>query len=165
MGFTKSAALNLINSTLALKMDREGFSTIDLCEIDLRSGKCEFVKIGGAQSFVKSGDSIRIISAKGLPAGILEEINPDNIECTLADNDMIVMVSDGVSEAGYGMMRGEWIKRLMGVEGIENDELSKSIVNSARKKIYPRTPDDMTAIVITIHKITDEIIDNDEKAG
>ena len=164
-GFTKSAALNLINSTLALKMDREGFSTIDLCEIDLRSGKCEFVKIGGAQSFVKSGDSIRIISAKGLPAGILEEINPDNIECTLADNDMIVMVSDGVSEAGYGMMRGEWIKRLMGVEGIENDELSKSIVNSARKKIYPRTPDDMTAIVITIHKITDEIIDNDEKAG
>lgn len=152
-GFSKSAALNLINSTLALKMDREGFSTIDLCEIDLRSGKCEFVKIGGAQSFVKTGDSINVISAKGLPAGILEEINPDNIECTLSDNDMIVMVSDGVSEAGYGMMRGEWIKRLMRLEGIEENDLAKSIVNSARKKIYPRTPDDMTAVVITIHKI------------
>ena len=161
-GFSKSAALNLINSTLALKMDREGFSTIDLCEIDLRSGKCEFVKIGGAQSFVKTGDSINVISAKGLPAGILEEINPDNIECTLSDNDMIVMVSDGVSEAGYGMMRGEWIKRLMRLEGIEENELAKSIVNSARKKIYPRTPDDMTAVVITIHKINQEEMPTEE---
>lgn len=152
-GFTKSAALNLINSTLALKMDREGFSTIDLCEIDLRSGICEFIKIGASQSYVKNGDNIDVISSKGLPAGILEEINPDNIQCTLCDNDMIVMVSDGVSEAGYGMMRGEWIKRLMRLEGIDEYELSKSIINSARKKIYPRTADDMTAIVITVHKI------------
>lgn len=163
-GFSKGAALNLINSTLALKMDREGFSTIDLCEIDLRSGKCEFVKIGGAQSFVKTGDTINVISSKGLPAGILEEINPDNIECTLSDNDMIVMVSDGVSEAGYGMMRGEWIKRLMRLDGIEDTELAKSIVNSARKKIYPRTADDMTAVVITVHKINQEEMAAEENA-
>ncbi len=152
-GFSKSVALNLINSTLALKMDREGFSTIDLCEIDLRSGICEFVKIGGAQSYIKSGEKIDIISARSLPAGILEEINPDNIEVSLGDNDLIVMVSDGVCEAGYGMMRGEWIKRMMRLEGLCEAELSKSIVNSARKKIYPRTADDMTAAVISVHKI------------
>lgn len=159
-GFSKSVALNLINSTLALKMDREGFSTIDLCEIDLRSGVCEFVKIGGAQSYIKSGDKIDIISARSLPAGILEEINPDNIEVTLADNDLIVMVSDGVCEAGYGMMRGEWIKRMMRLEGLCEAELSKSIVNSARKKIYPRTADDMTAAVISVHKIEENKKEN-----
>ena len=155
-GFSKSTALNLINSTLALKMDREGFSTIDLCEIDLRSGKCEFVKIGGAQSYIKNGEDIYTLSAKGLPAGILEEINPDNSSYVLSDGGMIVMVSDGVSEAGYGMMRGEWIKKLMCLDGLKAEELAKSIVNSARKKIYPRVADDMSAVVINVLKINEE---------
>lgn len=155
-GFSKNIAINLINSTLALKMDREGFSTVDLCEIDLRSGKAEFIKIGGAQSYLKSQDNIEIVVSKGTPAGLLESVTADTITRNLDDMDMIVMASDGVSEAGYGMMRGEWIKGLMNTKGISNEELAKSIVQSARKKIYPRTPDDMSAVVITLHKIIEE---------
>ncbi len=161
-GFSKNIAINLINSTLALKMDREGFSTIDLCEIDLRSAKVEFIKIGGAQSYIKTKNSIEAISAKGIPAGIMESVNADNITRTLEENDMIVMASDGVSEAGYGMMRGEWIKGLMKTDGISNEDLAKSIVTSARKKIYPRTADDMSAVVITLHKIENL---NEEKSA
>ena len=152
-GFSKNIAINLINSTLALKMDREGFSTIDLCEIDLRSGKAEFIKIGGAQSYIKTENNIETISSKGMPAGIMESITADNIKKELYDNDMIVMVSDGVSEAGYGLMRGEWVKSLMNGDCADNEELAKNIVTNARKKIYPRIPDDMSAVVITLHKI------------
>ena len=161
-GFTKNAALNLINSTLALKMDREGFSTIDLCEIDLRSGKCEFVKIGGAQSFVRTNGETVTISAKGLPAGVVEEIHPENAELMLADGDLIIMVSDGVSEAGYGMLRGEWIKRFMTMDGLSVEETAKSIVASARKKIYPRTADDMTAVAAKLHVICENREADDE---
>ena len=161
-GFTKNAAVNLINSTLALKMDREGFSTIDLCEIDLRSGKCEFVKIGGAQSFVRTNGETITISAKGLPAGVVEEIHPENAELMLADGDLIIMVSDGVSEAGYGMLRGEWIKRFMTMEGLSVEETAKSIVTSARKKIYPRTADDMTAVAAKLHVIAENRETDDE---
>jgi stage II sporulation protein E len=142
-------------------MDREGFSTIDLCEIDLRSAKTEFIKIGGAQSYIKTQNNIETVLTKGIPAGIMESINTDNITRQLSDNDMIVMVSDGVSEAGYGVMRGEWVKGLMKSEGLENKELAKSIVTNARKKIYPRTPDDMSAVVITLHEaeiLEEEII-------
>ncbi|MDY3929317.1 MAG: SpoIIE family protein phosphatase [Clostridia bacterium] len=152
-GFSKQIALSLINSTLALKMDREGFSTIDLCEIDLRSGVAEFVKIGGAQSFLKIGNECDVISSKGLPAGILEEVSTEKVTRNLSDNDLIVMVSDGVSEVGYGMMRGEWIKRLIKLDGLSDAEMADSLINSARKKVYPRTPDDMTAAVIRLHKI------------
>ena len=155
-GFSKQTALSLINSTLALKMDREGFSTIDLCEIDLRSGVAEFVKIGGAQSFLKIGDECDVISAKGLPAGILEEISTDKISRTLSDNDFVVMVSDGISEVGYGMMRGEWIKRLIKLDGLTDEEMVNTLINSAQKKVYPRTPDDMTAAVIRLHKIEEK---------
>lgn len=152
-GFSKQIALSLINSTLALKMDREGFSTIDLCEIDLRSGVAEFVKIGGAQSFLRIGNECDVISSKGLPAGILEEVSTEKVTRNLSDNDLIVMVSDGVSEVGYGMMRGEWIKRLIKLDGLSDAEMADSLINSARKKVYPRTPDDMTAAVIRLHKI------------
>ena len=155
-GFSKNVAINLINSTLALKMDREGFSTIDLCEIDLRTGKTVFVKIGGAQSYVRLDDNVVTVNAKTLPAGILENVDIENTEKILCENDMIVMVSDGVSETGYGTMRGEWVKRLMMCEGVSNEELAKSIVNSARKKIYPRTPDDMTAVVVTLERICEK---------
>lgn len=161
-GFSKNIAINLINSTLALKMDREGFSTIDLCEIDLRSAKAEFIKIGGAQSYIKTENNIETVVTKGIPAGIMESINTDNITRQLLDNDMIVMVSDGVSEAGYGMMRGEWVKGLMKSEGLDNSELAKSIVTSARKKIYPRIADDMSAVVITLKKI--EILEEEISA-
>lgn len=155
-GFSKNTAVNLINSTLALKTDREGFSTIDLCEIDLRSAKAEFIKIGGAQSYIRSGDSVETVSLKGIPAGICESINTDNIKKQLSDGDMIVMVSDGVSEAGYGMLRGEWVKSLMKSEQTDNQALAEKIVGSARKKIYPRTPDDMSAIVITLHRLEEK---------
>ncbi len=151
-GFSKNTAVNLINSTLALKMDREGFSTIDLCEIDLRSGRTEFIKIGGAQSYIKSGGTIETVSLKGIPAGICESINTDNIKRQLSDGDMVVMVSDGVSEAGYGLMRGEWVKGFMKSDEYDNQKLAEKIVGSARKKIYPRIPDDMSAVVITLHK-------------
>ncbi len=162
-GFSKNTALSLINSTLALKMDREGFSTVDLCEIDLRSGNVEFIKVGGAQSYIRQEDKFETVSSIGLPAGILEDISAQNISRKLDSSDMIVMVSDGISEAGYGMMRGEWVKKLMRLEGLSTDELAKSIVNSARKKIYPRTADDMTAAVITLHKIENEEVE--EAAG
>ena len=152
-GFSKRAAVNLINSTLALKLDREGYSTVDLCEIDLRSGKAEFIKIGAAQSYVRHGESIKTFAAKGLPAGICEHVSSENMDINLSDGDMIVMVSDGVSEAGYGMMRGEWVKNLMSAEGISAENLSDTIVSSARKRIYPRIPDDMTAVVIKICEV------------
>lgn len=152
-GFSKGRALSLINSTLALKMEREGFSTVDLCEIDLRSGAVEFIKVGGAPSYIKTVSGIETVAAKGLPVGIVEDISPDEIYRQMCENDKIVMVSDGISEAGYGMMRGEWVKKLMKLEGLSAQELASSIVNSARKKIYPKPNDDMTAVVVELSRI------------
>ena len=161
-GFSKNTALSFINSTLALKMEREGFSTIDLCEIDLRSGITEFIKVGGAHSYIKQDKKLETVTSMSLPAGILEDICTENISRNLNSEDMVVMVSDGVSEAGYGLMRGEWIKKLMKLEGLSTEELSRAIVGNARKKIYPRVPDDMTAVVIKLHKI-EETNEKDEE--
>ena len=65
---------------------------------------------------------------------------------------MIVMVSDGISEADYGALRGEWIKKIMSYEDKSCDELSSMIINDALKKVFPNVADDMTAIVIRLKK-------------
>lgn len=151
-GFSKNTAISLINSTLALKMDREGFSTIDLCEIDLRSGKTSFLKIGGAKSYVMKNNEIEVIKNDSLPAGLLEEINENNITTTLGENDIVLMVSDGICEAGYGLIRGEWIKPLIKESLNDLQNLSKKIVKNARKKLYPKPSDDMSCVTVVLRK-------------
>ncbi len=161
-GFSKKAAVSLVNSTIALKMQREGFSTIDLCEIDLRSGHCEILKTGGAQSYIKHGDEIITISASGLPAGIIEDVQGESTKIQLYSGDRIIMLSDGITEAGYGKIRNEWIKKLIKADTLSVEELTKNLINGARKKIYPRPGDDMSVITIKLNKIDTEELPDEE---
>ncbi len=148
-GFEKTTALNMINSALALKADRESFSTADILEIDLSCGKAEFLKIGSAQSFIKTKNNIDVISSKSLPIGILESIEVTADVRNVENGDIILMISDGVGEAGIGVLKNEWIKKMLSAYS-ESDELAKLVIAGAKaKSIYS---DDMTCAVIRINK-------------
>ena len=54
-GYSIKTALNLINSALYVKEEDNNHPTIDVCNLDLYQGKCEFYKVGGAVSFLKRG--------------------------------------------------------------------------------------------------------------
>lgn len=149
-GFSKSTAVNMINSTLALKMEREGFSTVDLAEIDLRTGRIEFIKIGGAESYLMIGRKFEAIASAGLPIGILEDVNPERIARTLSEGDTVVMVSDGISEIGYGTLRCEWIRKIMKGKFADTQELAERIMKNAERKVYPNASDDMSVVCIRL---------------
>ncbi len=149
-GFEKGTALNMINSALALKADQESFSTVDLLEIDLETGVCEFMKIGSAESFLKTKSNIEVISSKALPVGILENIEVTAERFQLLPGDVILMVSDGVGEAGAGVLKNDWIKKLLLMENRNDEELSKLILVGAKTKM--KFADDMTCAVIRIRK-------------
>lgn len=150
-GFCKEVTVNLINSTLALNADKESFSTVDLLEIDLRTGVAEFLKIGSAQSFLKVNREIEEISSKALPVGILENIQVETQARMLKNNDAVLMVSDGIGEAGDGVMKTEWIKKMMLLDGRSDEDVLKLILAGA--KIRSRIGDDMTGIIIRLKKI------------
>lgn len=150
-GFCKEVAVNLINSTLALNVDKESFSTVDLLEIDLQTGVAEFLKIGSAQSFLKVNRVIEEISSKALPVGILENIQVETQTRMLKNKDVVLMVSDGIGEAGEGVMKTEWIKKMMMLEDRTDEDVLKLILAGA--KIRSRIPDDMTGIIIRLKKI------------
>lgn len=149
-GFDKGTCLRMINSALALKADQESFSTVDILEIDTVTGNCEFLKIGSSQSFIKKKKEIGIISSKSLPVGILENIDAEPVRCNVEVGDVIVMVTDGVSEAGSGVLKGDWIKKLLLLEKRKPWEVADLIIEGAKARA--RFSDDMTCCVIKIEK-------------
>lgn len=149
-GFDKQTCLRMINSALALKADQESFSTVDILEIDTETGDCEFLKIGSAQSFIKRKKEIGVISSKSLPVGILENIDAHPVRCTAEVGDIIVMVTDGVSEAGNGVLKSDWIKKLLLLEKRKPWEVADLIIEGARARA--KYSDDMTCCVIKIEK-------------
>lgn len=150
-GINKSLAVDMINSALALNADRESFSSADILEIDLRNGTAEFLKVGSAQSFLKHGNETEEVSSSALPVGILEKIEVKPQQYQLSDGDEILMVTDGIGEAGSGVLKNEWIKKLLQSGSKNGEEKVKSIVQGAKTRAV--FSDDMTAVVIKIKEV------------
>lgn len=153
-GFEKETSLRMINSALMLKADQESFSTVDILEIDTETGECEFLKVGSAQSFIKKKKEIEVISSKSLPVGILEKIDAVPEKNTLSSGDIILMMSDGISEAGSGILKNDWIKKLLLLEKRKPWEIADLIIVGAKART--RFSDDMTCCVIKIEKRKEE---------
>lgn len=98
-GFAKEAAIKMINSLLVVKADEPLFTTVDLCEIDLYNGLCEFVKVGASLSFIKRKNWVEVIESTTLPAGVVYDIETTGVSKKLYDGDFIIMVTDGVVDA------------------------------------------------------------------
>ena len=97
-GFEKGAIPALINRFLTLR-GGEKFCALDACVLDLNAGAAEFIKLGGVESFILSGGAVKTVEGGALPAGILDEITPVYRQVTLKDGDVLVMVSDGITDA------------------------------------------------------------------
>lgn len=149
-GISETTAVGMINSALTLKSGGESFSTIDIFVFDLMDGSCEFVKTGGAESFVKSSDGIEVILSRTLPAGALDEVSADSIRRRLKNGDTVVMATDGVTGAG-GCEADGWIKRAM-EDDSDMDMLAGRIMENAAKKDGGECRDDMTVAAIRIKK-------------
>lgn len=68
-GTKKSVILELLNTVL-LSQSGENFSTVDLLETDLLTGRCSFVKAGAAPTYIfREGKLYKIFSATP-PVGI-----------------------------------------------------------------------------------------------
>ncbi len=94
-GFRFDAALKFINSALLVKAGDESLATLDIGCIDLYTGKAEFLKAGGACSFLCRGGRTIQIKGPSLPAGILQGIQYDRHKAQLREGDLLVMVTDG----------------------------------------------------------------------
>lgn len=152
-GFERNTAIKAINSVLVLKSSEESFTTIDMGLIDLYSGIGEFIKIGSAPTFIKSGREVEVIKSTSLPVGILDEIDIESQIVEFRNGDMIVMVSDGIADANDELKERWVIKALKEFESGNPKDVADYLVNKARSQYKDRDMDDMTVIVSKIWKI------------
>ncbi len=152
-GFGIKTAISMINSALCLKLDYENFSTIDLICVDLISGITEFYKIGSAESFILKGGGIDTVYSISLPVGMLPDVKIQSQTKKLEDGDIIMMMSDGITEAGYGAVRTDWIKKQLRVPHENMDSMAQDILDLAIKKSHDLIMDDMTVAAIRLNEI------------
>ncbi len=96
-GFDSNLILSLVNKLLLLR-DTEDYSTLDLAVIDRKTGLANIVKMGASNSFLIRENNLCIIESESLPVGALEKNKPKTVEMQLENDDIIVMVSDGISD-------------------------------------------------------------------
>ena len=114
-GYPAEYALRSINSICALR-DRAGAVTMDLAEIRLDSGKVSLYKWGAVPSYLISSVGVEKIGTAGPPPGLsVTDYQERTEKLTLRKGQLLVMVSDGVSEEtalqccadGIGLTPGE----------------------------------------------------------
>ena len=98
-GFRKEPAVQMINGALVAAGQEENMSTLDLCDINLYTGECEFMKVGAACSYIKRGRLVDRLSALNFPLGVFGQIEPETIQRVLQSGDYVIMLSDGILDA------------------------------------------------------------------
>ncbi len=144
-GASKGVALRALNTVLA-ERGCECSSTIDLLELDLLFGRASFVKSGAAASYVRRGDSLFRIRSATVPIGILDTPDAERVRFDVQAGDVIVMLSDGVSQAPEDslwlveLLSGDW-------EG-DLDLMAEKILECARS--HADRSDDMTVELLHV---------------
>jgi stage II sporulation protein E len=149
-GFGAQVAIEMINSSLCLKLDYECFSTVDLLCIDLMTGGCEFFKVGGAESVLMRGANVETVFSMSLPAGMISDIKVQPQSRKLCGGDIVIMMSDGVSEAGHGTLHTDWLKKKIKQPFDTMDDLAQSVIEGAVQKSRGEIDDDMTVAAVRL---------------
>ena len=147
VGFTVNLAVKTVNAMMIIRNPEEVFATMDMAVIDTYSGRTEFLKIGSAPSFVKRVGEVLTVKSSSLPIGILNQIEIEPITQYLTQDDMIVIVSDGIIEA---KRQGEFDWLVNYLRCITTDHprrIADQILKQALQYSEGRIKDDMTVMV------------------
>lgn len=150
-GFREETAIRLINSVLALRAEQNTFATLDISRINLYGGTCEFIKIGGAATYLRRGNWLECVEAKTLPIGMLQKVDYDFLVKKLYDGDYIIMMSDGVLDAVPEEERAGFLQQIIGEDPGQNPQVIAGRILNASLLLQNFEPkDDMTVLVCGI---------------
>jgi serine/threonine protein phosphatase PrpC len=142
------SSLQILNNFFKTRDLSDSYATLDLININLADGILNLYKLGSSTTYISRGEKIVPIYNNNLPFGISDLITKE--EYTIADGDLIVLVSDGVND---------YINEEVLIKYIESlkNEAPHKIVYEILQKIYYENgstiKDDMSCIAIKIKKV------------
>ncbi len=141
--------LSTINKLLSFNSE-ESFACVDIAVIDLDSGETDVVKIGSPFGFILSDSSMKILESASLPLGILEALHPQSNSYLLKENDVLLFLSDGVTDA-FGSS-ADLYEALKTIPSSNPQELANALLDKALKNQGNVAKDDMTVLAVRLFK-------------
>lgn len=148
-GMKSELILTTVSRLMSISAE-ENFTALDVSILDLTDCSVDFIKYGSPYGFIINDKGIRIIEGSSLPLGILSELKPSVCKTKLQADDMIVFLTDGVSDAFKSSnCLIEYIKSLpaLNPQTLADDLLKKAVELSNGNK-----NDDMTVLATRIIK-------------
>ena len=147
-GYTKEVAIQVLNGLILQDGQEIAMSTLDVCDVNLYKGVCEFSKIGAAASYHKRDYLVEKIWIENLPLGAFGTMDLDVARRRLDEGDYVIMLTDGIVESlislGYEEKLVEYISRL----STKNPrEMAQKILQYCIGLCAGKIRDDMTVLV------------------
>lgn len=151
-GFEKETSINLINSTLSMKAEKDEYTTLDMCVLDLFEGNMSLIKNGACNTYIKNKKNISIIKSEEMPIGTGLEVKLTEKVIPVSDGDIILICSDGLLESKQELKK-DWIEEFLKNCSTNNvQKISDMILAEAIDNNYGVAGDDITVIVAKIVK-------------
>ncbi len=152
-GYSPETALRMVNATAVTKGEELGHPTLDICQLDLERGDCQFCKAGGAISFRKRGSEMEEIAGGQLPLGIFQDLEPQRQYLRLQEGDSIILMTDGVLEAFRDRGYEDAVRDcLANMEDETPREMAEKLMQLAIFASEGKVRDDMTILAATLWK-------------
>ncbi|MBQ7798320.1 MAG: SpoIIE family protein phosphatase [Clostridia bacterium] len=143
-GFEDEFIINNINNLLTIS-NQESFSTLDLCVIDLSKEIIDFIKLGATYGVIKREHYVEKVETGTLPLGVLGEVKPSISHCAVSNKDMIIMVTDGITDAFEDYENfAEFVNAIV---SINPQVVAQTILDEAILRNGSIAKDDMTVLV------------------
>jgi PAS domain S-box-containing protein len=154
------AIISELNAVLCSRLDRATFTTLSLAVIDVQSRELQLCNAGNPYPILLRRGQSSLLEISGMPLGIISGIEYDETHLALRPGDILILYSDGITEAiasddrVYGM---DELRRVVGT--FQPDLSAQSIVEEVIENIrrfagdHPQS-DDMTVVAMRVKETT-----------
>lgn len=140
-------ALSTVNRLLSFSKE-ETFACVDIAVVNLDTGVADVVKIGSPTGFILSGSAVKVLEGSCLPLGALEAMRPETATYTLAENDVLLFLSDGITDA-FGST-SDLYEILKTIPTQNPQQLADELLQRAITAYGGTRKDDMTVVAVRL---------------
>ncbi|HAR94353.1 MAG TPA: stage II sporulation protein E [Deltaproteobacteria bacterium] len=152
---TASEAISMANSLIAKDAKSGMFVTLFYAMLDAKKKQLRYVNAGHNPPLLAKGcgGDVVLLCAQGIALGVMDEIDLQEVELDLADNDVVVFYTDGVTEAINGKEEEFGQERLIELVAQNSNLSAQELIDKIKEAVIEFAQgqaqfDDLTLLVL-----------------